>query len=318
MRYDLREAPPVVRHWTDGKGSSLEGWQPIGKGKPVLLDFEELLCAYPRFKLSGPEGTKVKVTYAEGLWNKDGSKGNRDEIVGKEIQGYQDEFIIGKSESSFEPLWWRTFRYIQLEADHDATLVDLEAMETGYPLSIESSFRADHPWADPIWEVGSRTLQRCMGETYFDCPYYEQLQYAGDTRVQSMLTYYLTRDRDLPRNAVETMAWSLMENGLTQSRYPSRQMQVIPPFSLWWVLMVRDQVMYDRLPAFDNVQRAEIQAVIHAIERIRKTPEEGYWNFCDWVPAWPGGVPPSGINSTAHKLLWFLALAAHMQAVNPG
>ncbi|MEZ0325941.1 MAG: family 78 glycoside hydrolase catalytic domain [Fimbriimonas sp.] len=318
MRYDLREVTPVVRKLTDNTAVMLDAWQPIGGGRKIVLDFGELLCAYPRLKLSGPEGTKVKVTYAEAAWKKDGGKGNRNDIVGKEIQGYQDVFIIGKDECTFEPLWWRTFRYVQIESDHEAALVEFEAMETGYPLQVESSFEADHPWAEPIWDVGVRTLQRCMGETYFDCPYYEQLQYVGDTRIQALLTYYLTRDRDLPRNAIETMAWSLMENGLTQSRYPSRQLQVIPPFSLWWVVMIRDQVMYDRMGAFDNVQRAKIQAVLNATERLRKQPDEAFWNFADWVPDWPWGVPPSGVSSTIHRLCWFLALAAHMQAFSPG
>ncbi|HSI72875.1 MAG TPA: family 78 glycoside hydrolase catalytic domain [Fimbriimonas sp.] len=318
MRYDLRESPPMVRKSTDGSAVPLEEWQPIGGGRKIILDFEELICAYPRLKLSGPEGTRVKVTYAEATWRKDGSKGNRDDVVGKEVQGYQDVFIIGREESTFEPLWWRTFRYIEIDADKEAALVEIEAMETGYPLTVESSFTADHPWTTPIWDNGIRTLQRCMGETYFDCPYYEQLQYVGDTRIQALLTYYLTRDRDLPRNAIETMAWSLMENGLTQSRYPSRQAQVIPPFSLWWVVMIRDQVMYDRMSPFDNVQRAKIQAVLNATERLKKTPDEAFWNFGDWVDDWSWGVPPSGISSTMHRLCWFYALAAHMQAFSPG
>jgi hypothetical protein len=321
MRYDLREPCPVVRTTHDGATVLLESWQPIGGGHRTILDFQELLCAYPRFRLSGPEGTRVTVTYSEAMWLPDGTKGHRDEVVGKAVHGYQDVFIIGaperEQECEFEPLWWRTFRYIQIEADGEAALVSIEAMETGYPLTVESSFTCDHPWSQGIWDVGVRTLQRCMGETYFDCPYYEQLQYVGDTRIQALLTYYLTRDRDLPRNAIETMAWSLMENGLTQSRYPSRQPQVIPPFSLWWVVMIRDQIMYDRMPPFDNVQRAKIQAVLNATERLKKQPDEAFWNFGDWCPEWNWGVPPSGISSTMHRLAWFYALAAHMQAFSP-
>jgi hypothetical protein len=317
MRYDLREKQPLVRRIADGASRPIDPWHPLTDGQKLVLDFQELLCAYARFKLSGPVGTKVRVTYAESMWEGN-EKGNRNEVAGKGIQGYQDEFILGESECFFEPLWWRTFRYVQIEADADVTIVLVEAMQTGYPLNVESRFTADNPIIAPIWQVGVRTLERCMGETYFDCPYYEQLQYAGDTRIQALLTYYLTRDRDLPRNAIENMAWSLMENGLTQSRYPSRQPQVIPPFSLWWVVMIRDQIYYDRLPAYDNVQRAKIQAVLNATERMRKRPDEAFWNFADWVPEWKGGVPPSGACSTVHRLTWFYTLAAHMQAFNTG
>ena len=31
----------------------------------------------------------------------------------------------------------------------------------------------------------------CAHETYMDCPYYEQLQYGGDTRLEILATYSL-------------------------------------------------------------------------------------------------------------------------------
>lgn len=317
MRYDWMQRPAQVRNLADGSASDLQPGHRLVAGESLVLDFEELLCAYLRLKVSGAIGSKVRITYAESMWNGQ-EKENRNEVVGKTIQGYVDEFIVGEAECFFEPLWWRTFRYVQIDTDADVDLTLVEVMQTGYPLLVESKFKADLPWVEGIWTVGVRTLERCMGETYFDCPYYEQLQYAGDTRIQALLTYYLTRDRDLPRNAIETMAWSLMENGLTQSRYPSRQPQVIPPFSLWWLCMIRDQVFYDRVPVYDNVQRAKIQAVLNATERMRKKPDEAFWNFADWVPEWNGGVPPSGPCSTVHRLTWFYTLAAHMQAFNSG
>jgi len=39
-------------------------------------------------------------------------------------------------------------------------------------------------------------------ETYMDCPYYEQLQYVGDTRIQAMVSLYNTGDDRLMRNAI--------------------------------------------------------------------------------------------------------------------
>ncbi|WP_372490084.1 hypothetical protein [Chitinophaga sedimenti] len=32
--------------------------------------------------------------------------------------------------------------------------------------------------------MGWRTSRLCAYETYMDCPYYEQLQYIGDTRIR--------------------------------------------------------------------------------------------------------------------------------------
>ena len=43
-------------------------------------------------------------------------------------------------------------------------------------------------------DVSWRTLKSCTWETYMDCPYYEQLQYLGDTRLQCLITYMTTGD----------------------------------------------------------------------------------------------------------------------------
>ena len=46
----------------------------------------------------------------------------------------------------------------------DPNVESFDAIETGYPLLVESSFEADDPAVEQIWNVGIRTLQRCMGE----------------------------------------------------------------------------------------------------------------------------------------------------------
>lgn len=283
---------------------------PLSPGEKVVLDFGELLCAYPKLKLRSTEGASVKITYDEALWSPDGVKGNRDEVGGKHPRGYQDCFEIGGDPFEFEPLWWRTFRYLTLEADQPAELLGVEAVETGYPMNVESKFTANDPWVDRIWQVGIRTARRCAGETYFDCPYYEQLQYVGDTRIQALLGYYLGRDRALQRNAVETLGWSLMENGLTQSRYPSRQCQIIPPFSLWWVMMVWDQLLHDDPSALPDF--VSFQTLSRILGRFRKLQQEPgqFWPFGDWVPGWRWGVPPGGLNALMHQVTLEMATTA--------
>ncbi len=354
MRNAQRATKPVVRRGFNGDlsdspfvgGAHLPSEMPAGS--KLLLDYEELLCAYPRLVLSGPMGSEVRITYAEALWEKGGNKGNRDEVAGKDFHGYQDRLILSAEPTVYEPLWWRTYRYVLLEAspppsewfvseggrrgegDHAApqagrsstphppssktnhfeeggsiSLHSLDAIETGYPYQVESGFTADDPWVEKIWDVSIRTAERCAGETYFDCPYYEQLQYVGDTRIQALISYYLGRDRALPRNAVETLGWSIMENGLTQSRYPSRQTQVIPPFSLWWVMMLYDQWLYDSAGGGLESGRTAWQVVLGY--QYLWGSEGEFWEFCDWVPTWRAGVPPGGIRSAPNFVLAMLA-----------
>ncbi|MBS1715693.1 MAG: family 78 glycoside hydrolase catalytic domain [Armatimonadetes bacterium] len=318
MRCELRTKPPmVVDRSTDDRNPF--GSLMLHGGEKVLLDFGELVCGYPELSFEGPEGASVRVTYGEGLFDKGGNKGDRDKVKDKRILGYQDRFVVGRpprdggpavqglhaaeagAEASVSTLWWRTWRYLQLESDAPVRLAKCSVRETGYPYRVESSFRADDPWVAKIWDVGVRTAMRCAGETYFDCPYYEQLQYAGDTRIQALVHSLLSRDRALPRNAVEQFAWSLLPEGLTQSRYPSRVTQVIPPFTLFWIQMVCDQRLYDTVQ--DRRLADVASSALLAVERwIKDGPE--FWPFSDWVDDWPMGIAPGGRRSKLLEALF--------------
>ena len=43
---------------------------------------------------------------------------------------------------------------------------------------------------------------------------------------------------------------SRLPNGLTQARYPGRDVQVIAPFALWWIGMVYDYALWRSDPDF--------------------------------------------------------------------
>jgi len=209
----------------------------------ILFDQSTLTTAYPELVVRGGRGSAVTLTYAEALW-KGGEKGNRNETEGKEILGYSDEFRPdGGADRIFRPLYWRTFRYLQLDiatGDEPLVLEDLRVVFTAYPFTRRAEFKSDDPVLEQIIAVGWRTARLCAHETYMDCPYYEQLQYAGDTRIQALVSLYMTGDDRLVKNAIESLNESRTPEGLTQSRYPSFLPQYIPPFSLLWIGMMHD------------------------------------------------------------------------------
>jgi hypothetical protein len=171
---------------------------------------------------------------------------------------------------------------------------------TGYPLQEKAQFVSSDPSLKKIWETGWRTARLCAGETYFDCPYYEQLQYTGDTRVQSFISLYVSGDDRLMRKALTDYDHSRIPDGLTQSRYPCNDMQVIPTFSLFWVSMIHDYSMLRNDEAFVKLLLPGVESVLKWHEdRLAANGMNGaldWWNFVDW--AWPwvnsegfGGVP---------------------------
>src|SRR5260370_17118041 len=83
-----------------------------------------------------------------------------------------------------------------------------------------------------------------------DTPYWERLQYVGDTRIHALIPYTVAGDDRLARQAIQAINDSRLPDGITQSRYPSSLPQYIPTFSLLWVGMVHDFWLYRNDPEF--------------------------------------------------------------------
>jgi hypothetical protein len=133
-----------------------------------------------------------------------------------------------------------------------------------------------------------------------DCPYYEQLQYIGDARIQAMVSYYNAGDDRLARYGLTLMDHSRIPEGITLSRYPTDLHQQIPTFSLWWIAMVHDYLMYRADTAFVKEKLPGTREVMAFFERYQS--EDGslknvpYWVFTDWTQSkgWNFGMAPKG------------------------
>jgi len=64
-------------------------------------------------------------------------------------------------------------------------------------------FRSDDAELTPIWNIGWRTARLDAHDTYMDTPYWERLQYIGDTRIQALVSYTVGGDDRLARQAIE-------------------------------------------------------------------------------------------------------------------
>lgn len=300
---------------------------PANRKISILFDQTFNTTTYPELNVSGGKGSTIKISYAEALFDKEGKKGNRNEIEGKVLIGNYDIFMPdGGRNRLFRPLWHRTYRYVQMEIitkDEPLIIEDFYGMYTGYPFESKASFSSNDKSLQKIWDVAWRTALLCGGETYFDCPYYEQLQYEGDTRIQALISLYVTGDDRLIRKAILDFYHSRVPEGLTQGRYPSNRLQVIPPYSLFWVSMVYDYWMYRKDDAFISQFLPAISEVLHwyekDIDREKKMlgPMK-WWNFIDYSDPFPGGVPPgaSDGNSSIITLQYSYTLQQASQLFN--
>ena len=237
-------------------------------------------------------------------------KGDRTDYRNGSLSGTSDIYVpsgCGTRENPeiYTPYLFRTFRYIQLRvetADEPLTLLDFRYRATGYPLEVKTSFAASDPTLAPIWDISVRTLRRCMHETYMDCPFYEQLQYAMDGRSEILFTYALSGDDRLARQAMEAFRRSQRPDGLVNCDAPTIGSNVIPGFSIYYLLMVHDHMMYfgdkalvkTHLPAIDRIlgffdEHLTDQGLVGKVGGILM--RDKYWSFIDWAGKWETGVP---------------------------
>ncbi|MBV8115635.1 MAG: hypothetical protein JO300_12900, partial [Silvibacterium sp.] len=292
---------------------------PANSHVALLLDTRQLQTAYPELTVSGGKDAVVRLTYSEALYDANGSKGNRNEIEGRHIEGITDEFISGGGDPrTFQPLWWRTWRYLQLDITTKDTPIRLDALTawfSAYPFDARAAIDGDIPDLSALWQTGWRTARLCAHETYMDAPYWEQLQYVGDTRIQALISYAMTGDSRLARQAIANIDDSRVPEGLTQSRYPSSLPQFIPPFSLLWVNMLHDYWIYvDDLPFVEETLPHTRTVLDWFAAHLRPDGLLGnvkWWEFADWTAGYPGGSPPEDLDGGSSFLTLQFIEALH-------
>jgi alpha-L-rhamnosidase len=273
---------------------------PANSHVTLLLDHRTLQTAYPELTMSGGRDSAIRLTYSEALYDAHGKKGNRNEITGRHIEGIRDQFISGGGERQiFETLWWRTWRYLQIEVTTKSEPLKLDSLRawfSAYPFEEKAKIAGDIRDLDRIWQTGWRTARLDAHETYMDAPYWEQLQYVGDTRIQALVSYVVSGDTRLARQAITNIDNSRTPEGITESRYPSGLPQFIPTFSLLWVNMLHDYWMYvDDLPLVKETLPHTRTVLDWYAAHLRPDGLLGqmkWWEFADWTANYKYGVPP--------------------------
>ncbi|MCR5544990.1 MAG: hypothetical protein K6F30_00735 [Lachnospiraceae bacterium] len=306
-----------------------EDWKDFLLGKKTLvippntkeiveIDAKEEMTGFIHAAFIGGQGAKVKFLYSEA-YVQDGFEGperipvkkNRCDSKNGHLLGYADNYYLyglgdEKRKENYNPFWFRTFRFIQIlieTADEPLSFCEFDYEETGYPLEVKTKVSTSDIKMDKIWEISERTLRRCMHETYEDCPFYEQLQYIMDTRQQILYTYAISADDRLARKCIEDMRRAQRYDGLLNCSYPNCSTNVIPGFSIYYILMVYDHMMYFG----DKKLVKECMPVIEEILQYFHThlDERGlvantggllldrFWSFIDWAKEWndTSGVP---------------------------
>lgn len=322
----------------------LEGGHPvtIEKNQKLIVELNagEEETGYLHLKIAGGKGSIIKILTSEG-YVQEGFQGDlkvpfkkdRLDTEGGHLHGFTDIYYPAGNGThdrpeEYAPFWFRTFRFVRLEAEtkeEPMTLLSFDYEETGYPLEVKTKAAADDPDFEAIWDISERSLRRCMHETYEDCPFYEQLQYVMDSRTQILYSYAISGDDRLARKCMDDFRRSQRSDGLTNSSHPNYESNVIPGFSIYYIFMVYDHMMYfgdkellrEHLPHIDRVlgffrKHLTKQGYVDKVGGLNGRAR--FWSFIDWAVEWnqTSGIPPATLQGpiTMESLLYIYGLNA--------
>jgi alpha-L-rhamnosidase len=222
---------------------------PANSKASLLIDNETVSIGFPEMKLSGGKGGKLTIRYAENLLLPDLSKGDRNVVEGKSIRGIRDVIVPDGRSFVYSPLWYRAFRFVQIDVETGSeplTINDFIFHETVSPMERKATFDCDDPDYLKIDEICWHTAKICTQDNLLSDAYYEQMMYVGDSKVHALVNLYLSGDTTWLRNAIEQFGYSQMTNGLITSCYPVRATILHINYTLTWIEMMHDYLMYCR------------------------------------------------------------------------
>lgn len=130
----------------------------------------------------------------------------------------------------------------------------------------------------------------------------------------------ISADDRLARQAMEAFRRSQRPDGLINADAPTVKSNVIPAFSIYYLLMVHDHMMYFGDKALAKRHLPAIDGILGFFDR--NLSEQGpvgksggpimrhrYWSFIDWAGVWDSGVPAAtgkGSGSVTMESLLYL------------
>ena len=300
---------------------------PANTKMQIAWDLADYYCVYPEVRLSGGKGAKFAICFAEAAKRGDNhlktsEPDARGKIVGRFLPAFGDTFVSdGRSGAVFSAPWFRCGKWarIDIETKDEPLAVDLvRLVESRYPLEMQSAFTTpDDPSLEGIRRICARAMQMCCHEMLFDCPYYEQQMYPGDTRVQLNVLSAMSRDDRMIKRAIELYDLGTRDDGQCPFNWPTRGLQEGASYTLCYLLMYGDYTM-------NHADREWLRARLPGLRKSMAGMEyyenkDGLlenlpgWNFMDWVVGWDGdGTAPGcrfgdGVNAELN-LYWNLAM----------
>ena len=277
--------------------------------REIVIPLGNYYTAYPFLRTRGGTGAEVKVAWAESR-----KKLERGEF-------FEDTYLPDGGTGVFSTSWFRAGTLLRLRvrtAAEPLEITGLDFTESRYPLVGEGRFACDDPTVAPVLALCRRGLEMCAHEGVYDCPFYEQLTYLGDTRVQFLAQNAITSDDRLQKHCLELFSQSRGTDGLMPMNTPCDGPQ--SPSSTYTMVYPIELGDYLAWHADRDWLERQIPGLVATMEGLAAFANgEGLlenlsgWCFIDWTDWAKGGAhlgagPEAGRLSALENLFYAMAL----------
>ncbi len=250
-----------------------------------LVDLGGESVGFPTIELFSE--TEQTVTVAYGEHTKDG--GVRRRIAARD---FSFVYKTKKGENKFTDYMLRLgCRFLEVFAEEPIRLDYVGVRPQVYETSL-APYEIKGELEKRIYEVSVNTLNMCMFEHYVDCPWREQALYTFDSRNQMLCGYYAFSDlnAEYVRANLKLISKDTREDGLLSICFPAGSKTVIPSFALYYMLEMKEYLMYtgDKTLAREALSRMR-EVIDECLANtsnglIKKFEGDNMWNFYDWRP----------------------------------
>ncbi|HID07453.1 MAG TPA: hypothetical protein EYP10_09940, partial [Armatimonadetes bacterium] len=269
-----------------------------GKDVRLLIDFGQEMLAYIEFEVDAPAGTIIDFNMFEGILD------GRVQLT----HGLNNSmrYICREGRQRYRSYVKRGFRYMFVVFRNMTAPVKVRyiiARLSTYPMPKRGAFRCSDERLNQIWEVGRRTLQMCMDDTYLDCPAYEQTHWVGDARNEALVNWVVTGDPRITAHCILQTADSLKRSPLPESHVPSGWQNILTAWSLLWIRSIREHWQFTGDGKFLRKIYPALQTTCENLIQYRNKKgllEIEAWNMLDWAPM---DTPSKGVVTHQNMLM---------------
>lgn len=251
----------------------------------VIVDMGREIAGYFSIELTAESESKIEITCGEHLQDlrvRSKTKNMNYGMVYNAKVGHQSYTYYFKRIAG---------RYLQLHIHSPKNMVlsKIGVCEALYPLEQSGHFQCEDSLHNKIFDVCVDTLRLIMHEHFEDTPWREQALYAFDSRNQALSYYYIFNDYRFPRASLDLLGQRPRANGQLGMCAPSDCELVIPSFSLWWLLEMKEYAEYSgdfslaekHWTTIANMVSYNVESRVNGI--ACPPVGEEYWQFYEWT-----------------------------------